>query len=58
MNDFYYDHTLKCEPWSGYREFHVMDDLLVVYYKIDSKKRIRMVTITSHEELSTGKLQS
>lgn len=51
----YADHALEHEPWRGYREFHVLDDLLVVYYKIDTKKRIRMVTITNHKELTSGK---
>jgi len=56
LPDYYADHELKREPWSGFHEFHVMDDLLVVYYRIDTKKRIRMVTITNHQELLTGKL--
>jgi mRNA interferase YafQ len=50
------DHVLEKEPWTGYNEFHVLDDLLVVYYKVDAKKRIRMITVTNHEELSSGKL--
>jgi mRNA interferase YafQ len=52
-----HDHALNREPWNGYREFHALDDLLVVYYRIDSKNRLRMVTLTNHEELSSGKLQ-
>jgi len=52
----YSDHELKREPWSGYHEFHVLDDLLVVYYRVDAKRRIRMVTITNHKELLTGRL--
>ncbi|WP_233559192.1 MULTISPECIES: hypothetical protein [Lactobacillus] len=27
-----------------------------MYYQVDAKKRLRMVTITNHKELSTGKL--
>lgn len=27
----YQDHLLKREPWIGYHEFHVLDDLLVIY---------------------------
>ncbi|WP_373307681.1 type II toxin-antitoxin system YafQ family toxin [Lactobacillus helsingborgensis] len=42
--------------WSEYHEFHVLNDLLVIYYQVDAKKHIRMVTITNHKELSTGKL--
>ena len=50
------DHKLLREPWTGYHEFHVLNDLLVIYYQVDAKKRIRMVTITNHKELSIGKL--
>ena len=50
------DHKLLREPWTGYHEFHVLNDLLVIYYQVDAKKRLRMVTITNHKELSTGKL--
>ncbi|MEB3364804.1 type II toxin-antitoxin system YafQ family toxin [Lactobacillus sp. R2/2] len=39
------------EPWTGYHEFHVLNDLLVIYYQVDAKKRLRMVTITNHKEL-------
>lgn len=52
----YNDHILEKEPWIGYHEFHVFSDLLVVYYKVDRKNRIRMITITDYEELTTGKL--
>jgi len=54
----YADHKLEREPWYNYHEFHILDDLLVVYYRIDKKQRIRMVTITNHEELASGKLQN
>ncbi|WP_348636163.1 type II toxin-antitoxin system mRNA interferase toxin, RelE/StbE family [Lactobacillus sp. ESL0703] len=50
------DHILQREPWRDFHEFHVLSDLLVVYYKIDRKRRIRMVTITNHSELSAGYL--
>lgn len=52
----YDDHKLTRMPWIGYNEFHALDDTLVIYYKIEKKKRIRMVTITNHKELKTGKL--
>ncbi|WP_125546801.1 type II toxin-antitoxin system YafQ family toxin [Levilactobacillus lindianensis] len=55
LPDVYSDHELSQDPWTGYREFHVMDDMLVIYYKIEVKKRLRMVMITTHEELSSGK---
>ncbi|MGO3357647.1 MAG: type II toxin-antitoxin system YafQ family toxin [Bifidobacterium crudilactis] len=50
------DHRLTGEPWAGYREFHVLDDVLVVYYRIEAKNRLRFVTVTTHEELAKGKL--
>jgi mRNA interferase YafQ len=49
------DHELKNEPYKGYREFHILDDLLVVYFVIEKKKTIRMVSITSHDDLHIGK---
>lgn len=56
LDEMYNDHALQKYPWIGYREFHILEDLLVVYYKVDSKKRLRFVTITNHAELSLGKL--
>lgn len=52
----YDDHKLKREPWIGFNEFHVLDDALVIYYKVEKKHKIRMVTITNHQELQKGKL--
>lgn len=52
----YDDHVLKDEPWINFNEYHVLNDLLVVYYKIDKKKRIRLTSITTHQELRNGKL--
>lgn len=52
----YQDHVLEKAPWIGYNEFHVLDDLLVIYFKIERKRTIRMVTITNHEELRSGRL--
>ena len=49
-------HKVLKKLWSEYHEFHVLNDLLVIYYQVDAKKRLRMVTITNHKELSTGKL--
>lgn len=54
MPEYFHDHKLQQEPWKDYREFQVENDWLVVYYKIDLKKRMRMVTITDHKELSDG----
>lgn len=51
----YQDHKLTRAPWTGYNEFHVLDDLLVIYFKIEKKKVIRMVTITNHKELQNGR---
>lgn len=55
--DEYLDHELTDEPWIGFRELHILDDLLVVYFKVDKKKRIRMTTITNHLELRSGTLR-
>ena len=56
-NGPYYDHKLTDEPWIGFNEYHILNDLLVVYYKVDSKKTIRFTTITTHDELRKGKLK-
>lgn len=50
------DHRLTGEPWAGYREFRVLDDVLVVYYRIETNNRIRFVTVTTYEELAKVKL--
>lgn len=54
LPEVYFDHELRDEPWRGFREYHVLDDLLVVYYKVEAKKRIRFTTIVSHFKLRTG----
>jgi mRNA interferase YafQ len=51
----YQDHLLVDRPWGGFNEFHVLDDVLVVYYKVESKRRIRMTAITNHKRLRIGK---
>ncbi|MBA1395249.1 type II toxin-antitoxin system mRNA interferase toxin, RelE/StbE family, partial [Lactobacillus sp. XV13L] len=56
LSDEFADHELNRQPCNGYREFHVPNDLLVIYYQVDAKKRLRMITVTNHEELTTGKL--
>ncbi|MFT8813691.1 MAG: type II toxin-antitoxin system mRNA interferase toxin, RelE/StbE family [Oenococcus sp.] len=57
LPDSYQDHILTDRPWAGFHEYHILDDLLIVYYKIEKKKRIRMITITNHSQLRTGKMQ-
>ncbi len=52
----YDNHILKDEPWTGFNEYHVLDDLLVVYYKVEKNKTIRFTTITTHKELRRGNL--
>ncbi|WP_265484634.1 MULTISPECIES: type II toxin-antitoxin system mRNA interferase toxin, RelE/StbE family [unclassified Lactobacillus] len=52
----YYDHKLTDEPWSGFNEYHILGDVLVVYYKLESKRTIRFTTITTHNELRQGNL--
>ena len=53
----YDDHVLEDEPWIGFNEYHILDDLLVVYYKIDNKHTIRFTTITTHKELRKGNVK-
>ena len=50
----YFDHELKERPWVGFNEFHVFCDLLVIYFRIDAKQRIRMVRIRNHSNLRQG----
>ncbi|EHN58999.1 type II toxin-antitoxin system mRNA interferase toxin, RelE/StbE family [Oenococcus kitaharae] len=57
LPDSYRDHILTDRPWTGFHEYHILDDLLVVYYKVEKKKRIRMIAITNHDQLRTGKKQ-
>lgn len=57
LPDAYSDHTLSDEPWTGFNEYHILDDLLVIYYKVDRKKNIRFTTITTHKELRKGTLK-
>lgn len=52
----YDDHKLEDEPWIGFNEYHIFNDLLVVYYKVEKKKNIRFTTITNHSELRNGSL--
>lgn len=49
-------HELEHEPWLNFMEFHVSNDVLVVYFDRNKKNVIRMVGIYNHELLSTGKL--
>lgn len=53
----YDDHPLKVAPWTGFNEYHVLDDLLVVYYKIEKKGTIRFTTIVTHKELRKGNIK-
>ncbi len=53
----YADHVLVDAPWTGFHEYHILSDLLVIYYKVDKKKNIRFTTITTHNELRRGKLK-
>lgn len=52
----FYDHELTNEPWVGFNEYHILGNLLIVYYKIESKKTISFTTITTHKELRNGSL--
>lgn len=52
----YDDHELDDEPWVGFNEYHIFNDLLIVYYKVEKKRNIRFTTITTHNELRNGRL--
>ena len=56
LPDEYDDHVLEDEPWTVFNEYHVLDDLLVIYYRVDKKKNLRFTTITTHRELRKGNL--
>lgn len=49
-------HTLRDEPWLGYMEFHIADDILVLYFNRLDKQVIRLVGIYNHEMLRMGKI--
>lgn len=49
-------HELIREPWAGFMEYHALDDVLVVYVDIATRKKIRLVGIYNHDLLSSGKL--
>ena len=52
----YDDHFLVNKPWIGYREFHVLDDVLVVYADISTQNVIRLMGVYNHDMLHQGKL--
>ncbi|MDR0300298.1 MAG: type II toxin-antitoxin system YafQ family toxin [Streptococcaceae bacterium] len=49
-------HRLTDAPWTGYMEFHVADNILVVYADLSSKQTIRLIGIYTHEMLRSGLL--
>ncbi|MBJ7688724.1 type II toxin-antitoxin system mRNA interferase toxin, RelE/StbE family [Weissella confusa] len=50
----YNDHTLERRPWSGINEYHVFNDVLILYVRVDSHRSIRMIGIRTHETLAAG----
>lgn len=48
LPDKYKDHKLNGE-WSGYRECHILFDLLLVYKYYDS--HVEMITLGTHDDL-------
>jgi len=54
LPDGYNDHVLTRQPWRGFNEFHALDDILVVYFKVDTRGYIRLVDIVTHAELHQG----
>lgn len=49
-------HQLEREPWTGFMEFHALDDVLVIYADRTSENIIRMVGIYNHQLLASGQL--
>jgi mRNA-degrading endonuclease YafQ of YafQ-DinJ toxin-antitoxin module len=49
-------HELTMEPWKGRMEFHVADDILVVYAAVPRLKEIRFIGLCTHEMLELGKI--
>jgi mRNA interferase YafQ len=52
----YYLHKLEREPWAGFLEFHVADDILIVYADVTANKVIRLIGIYNHDLLRQGKI--
>lgn len=48
-------HILEHEPWTGFMEFHALEDVLVVYADVTNKNLIRLMGIYNHELLASGK---
>lgn len=49
-------HMLEREPWTGFMEFHALDDVLVVYAGLSSQGIIRLIGVYNHELLAKGQL--
>ena len=49
-------HQLEQKPWTGFMEFHALDNVLVVYVDLTHKNVIRLIGIYNHELLSSGQL--
>jgi mRNA interferase YafQ len=47
-------HMLEREPWTGFMEFHALDDVLVVYAGLSSQGIIRLIGVYNHELLAKG----
>ena len=54
--DAYLQHELVLEPWSGFLELHVLDDVLLVHIVDDKRGMVRFIGLYTHEMLSTGQL--
>ena len=54
--DAYLQHELVREPWSGFLELHVLDDVLLVHIVDDKRGMVRFIGLYTHEMLSTGQL--
>jgi mRNA-degrading endonuclease YafQ of YafQ-DinJ toxin-antitoxin module len=52
----YRQHELVREPWNGFLELHVLDDVLLVHIIDDKRGLVRFIGLYNHEMLSTGQL--
>lgn len=48
----YNDHVLEHAPYISFNEYHVREDVLVVYSRKDKRLSFRFVEITNHEKLA------
>jgi mRNA-degrading endonuclease YafQ of YafQ-DinJ toxin-antitoxin module len=53
----YNQHVLMNEPWVGFYELHVADDILLVHVINETKAVVRFVGLYTHDMLRTGRIE-